>query len=129
MARSAGGEPKLLRARWQSLIESRIYGRRSNRAVSGGKIARRYFVSGIVQGVGFRFFTQRAAENLGVAGYVRNLGDGRVEVYAAGTEEMLDELRSILERGPRGASVSRVSEEITGVQVEYEDGFSVEYDA
>ena len=97
--------------------------------MSGGKIARRYFVSGIVQGVGFRFFTQRAAEKLGVAGYVRNLGDGRVEVYAAGTEEMLDELRSILERGPRGASVSRVSEEITGVQVEYEDGFSVEYDA
>ena len=45
-------------------------------------IARRYFIRGRVQGVGFRDFAQRAAAQLGVSGYARNLDDGRVEVYA-----------------------------------------------
>ncbi|MDE3169369.1 MAG: acylphosphatase [Acidobacteriota bacterium] len=101
----------------------------SGPAVSSRTIARRYFVSGVVQGVGFRFFTQRAAEQLGLAGYVRNWGDGRVEIYASGTEDKLEALRALLERGPRGASVGTVNEEIAGVQSEYEGGFSIEYDA
>jgi len=46
------------------------------------KQARRYFVSGLVQGVGYRYFTQDAADRLRLTGYVRNLRDGRVEVYA-----------------------------------------------
>ena len=50
-------------------------------------IARRYFISGIVQGVGFRYFAQDEAERLHLSGYVRNLRDGRVEVYAIGSPE------------------------------------------
>jgi hypothetical protein len=46
--------------------------------------AKRFFVSGMVQGVGFRFFAERTAASLGVGGYVKNLFDGRVEVYAIG---------------------------------------------
>jgi acylphosphatase len=92
-------------------------------------VAKRYFVSGIVQGVGFRFFVERAAENLGIAGYARNLFDGRVEVYAIGTKQQHESLRASLERGPRAASVSEVKEGEAEVQSEYESGFSIEYDA
>ena len=52
-------------------------------------IAKRYFIRGRVQGVGFRYFAQRAAAELGVTGYTRNLDDGRVEVYAVGTPDQL----------------------------------------
>jgi acylphosphatase len=97
--------------------------------VSDGTIAKRYFVSGIVQGVGFRFFAQRTARQLGISGYTRNLFDGRVEVYAAGTEKHLAALRAELERGPLGASVSSVSEEEAAVQAEYAKEFSIEYNA
>jgi acylphosphatase len=90
--------------------------------------AKRYFVSGMVQGVGYRFFAQRAAEWLGVAGYVRNLRDGRVEVYAVGRPRALLELRAELERGPRGAEVSNVTEEQAEIDPEFARGFSVEYD-
>ena len=51
--------------------------------------AKRYFIRGRVQGVGFRYFAQREAEQLGLRGYTRNLDDGRVEVYAVGTAEQL----------------------------------------
>ena len=71
--------------------------------------ATRFLVSGIVQGVGFRFFTVRAARGLGLRGFARNLPDGRVEVVAAGAEEALRKLREILHRGPAGALVEGVS--------------------
>ena len=93
--------------------------------MSDAKQARRYFVSGIVQGVGFRYFTQRAAHKIGVSGYARNLPDGRVEVYAMGSEEQLDKLRGTLERGPISASVSGVVEEQAGADASYESGFVV----
>jgi acylphosphatase len=51
-------------------------------------------VSGRVQGVGFRWFTRRAAEQLGLAGRVRNLPDGRVEIEVAGSPERLEAFRS-----------------------------------
>ena len=89
--------------------------------------AKRYFVSGMVQGVGYRYFAQRAAERLGVAGYVRNLGDGRVEVYAIGDARALAQLRAELERGPRAAQVSKVTEEKAEIDPEFARGFSVEY--
>jgi len=73
--------------------------------MSADSIARRYFVSGIVQGVGFRYFTQDEAERLQLSGFVRNLRDGRVEVYAIGSGDRLTRLRTLLERGPRGAMV------------------------
>jgi len=67
-------------------------------------------VQGRVQGVGFRWFAQRRATVLGVAGYVRNLDDGDVEVLAVGPPESLDRLREELGRGPMGARVSAVHE-------------------
>jgi len=92
-------------------------------------IARRYFVSGAVQGVGYRYFAQRAAMRLGVTGYTRNLRDGRVEVYAAGSEGALAALRRELERGPQAASVSQVTVEDAAPNALYGDTFSIEYDA
>ena len=90
--------------------------------------ARRFYVSGIVQGVGYRFFAQRVAERLGIAGYVKNLRDGRVEVYAIGSGEQLRALRDELERGPRAASISGVVEEAAEVLPRYAGGFSIEHD-
>jgi acylphosphatase len=78
--------------------------------------ARRWFVRGRVQGVGYRYFAQRAAESLGLAGYVRNLDDGRVEVYAAGPGKKLSELAGMLYRGPRWADVRGVDEEQAAIQ-------------
>ena len=87
-------------------------------------IARRYFIRGRVQGVGFRDFAQRAAAQLGVSGYARNLDDGRVEVYAVGTPEQLSELAGLLLTGPRFASVRGVEEQEAAVQ-QY-DTFQIE---
>ncbi len=90
--------------------------------------AKRFYVSGMVQGVGFRFFAQRAAERLGLAGYVKNLRDGRVEVYAIGQGQQLRALRTELERGPRAASISGVAEEDAEVLPRYAGQFSIEHD-
>ncbi|MBI3666610.1 MAG: acylphosphatase [Acidobacteria bacterium] len=73
--------------------------------------ARLYWVRGLVQGVGYRYFVQRAANELDLAGYVKNLDDGRVEVYAVGTAENLEELASRLKVGPAYADVRGVDEE------------------
>lgn len=91
--------------------------------------AKRYYVSGIVQGVGYRYFARAAAVRLGVEGYARNLHDGRVEVYAMGPVMALHTLRAHLERGPATASVSGVIEEEAEVLVRFAGGFSIEYDA
>lgn len=93
------------------------------------RVARRFFVTGIVQGVGYRFFAQRAAERLGIAGYAKNLWDGRVEVYAMGTEAILDELRTDLQRRPQAASVSSVKEEYATTDPRFDREFSIEYGA
>ena len=90
--------------------------------------ARRYYVSGVVQGVGYRFFAYRAALRLDLAGYVKNLLDGRVEVYAIGPPGALRMLLAELERGPRGASVSDVSEMEAPVDTQFAEGFSIEHD-
>jgi acylphosphatase len=97
--------------------------------VSDAKQAKRYFVSGLVQGVGFRFFTQDAAEKLQVSGYVRNLRDGRVEVFAIGTPKQHEELRSALERGPRLSSVAEVLEEAAAPDPRFENGFVIHHGA
>ena len=92
-------------------------------------VARRYFISGIVQGVGFRYFTQDEAERLHLCGFVRNLRDGRVEAYAIGPAERLDRLRTILERGPRGAMVQQVNEQAAEIEAQFADDFSITYDS
>ena len=91
-------------------------------------VARRYFVSGIVQGVGFRYFTQDEAERLHLCGFVRNLRDGRVEVYAIGPPDKLDRLRTLLERGPRGAMVQHVDEQSAEINPKFAQDFSITYD-
>jgi acylphosphatase len=78
---------------------------------SHSQSARRWFIHGRVQGVGFRYFAQREAEELGLTGYVRNLDDGRVEVYAMGPETKLSELAGRLHQGPRWADVRGVEEQ------------------
>ncbi len=75
------------------------------------QIARRFFVRGRVQGVGFRYFVQRAAEELQLTGYTRNLDDGRVEVYAIGPESKLSTFAALLHQGPRFADVRGVDQE------------------
>jgi acylphosphatase len=72
-------------------------------------IARRYFVSGDVQGVGFRYFVLREVQRIGnIRGFVRNLRDGRVETYAEGEERELAELEKALRKGPFSAEVTNV---------------------
>ena len=89
------------------------------------KLAKRYFISGMVQGVGYRYFTQAAAEELRVSGFVRNLRDGRVEVFAMGAPDQHEQLRAMLERGPRFSSISSVQEESATPDPHYESGFVI----
>jgi len=96
--------------------------------VSAEKQARRFFVSGLVQGVGFRYFAQDAAERLRLAGYVRNLRDGRVEAYAIGPEDRLVRFLALLRKGPRGAMVHAVAEESAALDAQYENEFSITHD-
>jgi len=74
------------------------------------KVAKKYIVSGLVQGVGYRFFAERVANQLGICGYVKNLGDDNVEVYAIGDEASLEEFKHHLAEGPRSARVTRIEE-------------------
>ena len=73
-------------------------------------LARRFLVHGRVQGVGFRWFAEREAHILQIAGWVRNNPDGSVEVLAMGTREQLSGMRSRLREGPRAARVDDVEE-------------------
>ena len=71
-------------------------------------LCRRYLVSGRVQGVSYRANAERAAQRIGVRGWVRNLDDGRVEALAVGSAEELAEFYAWLRRGPRFAEVTDV---------------------
>jgi acylphosphatase len=70
--------------------------------------ARRFLVRGRVQGVGFRWFVEREAHILGIAGWVRNNHDGSVEVLAQGSRDQISGLHSRLREGPRAARVDAV---------------------
>jgi acylphosphatase len=72
--------------------------------------ARRWLVSGRVQGVGFRWFVEQHAQSIGVTGWVRNLDDGRVEAYAVGEEAHLDQLAARIHQGPSLSSVRGVEQ-------------------
>jgi acylphosphatase len=75
------------------------------------QLARLYRIRGRVQGVGFRYFTQRTAVRLGVRGWVRNLPNGDVEVQAEASTIVLGQFREELRRGPRSAEVAEVLEQ------------------
>jgi acylphosphatase len=85
--------------------------------------AKRWLVTGRVQGVGFRYFVQQKAVELELHGWTRNLDDGRVEVYAAGPIERLSDLAAALYLGPRMAEVRGVEE--TEEVLQTLTGFSV----
>ena len=72
-------------------------------------VARRYLISGRVQGVGFRYFVDDTARREGVSGFVRNLHDGRVEALVEGDVEAVGRVEAALWRGPRGARVDEVT--------------------
>lgn len=116
--------------RLQPLLKSRVCGFVAAPGMTDNperRQSRRYFISGMVQGVGYRYFALRAAERLGVTGYAKNLGDGRVEVYAVGKEQALAKFRTELERGPQGALVSNVSEEDAPLLDPFSKRFSIEH--
>ncbi len=87
-------------------------------------VAKRFFVSGRVQGVGFRYFVQDHAAVEGVHGYVRNLPDGRVEALIEGDDESVLRVERALRRGPASARVDDVAVE-TAVPSGRATGFSV----
>jgi acylphosphatase len=75
-------------------------------------MTRRFLVSGHVQGVGFRWYVARHARGLGLAGFARNLADGRVEVVASGGDAAaMTRLEALLRTGPVGAQVESVERE------------------
>jgi len=69
-------------------------------------IARHFIVRGVVQGVAYRWSTEATARRLGVAGWVRNLADGSVEVWAEADAGRIEMLTAWLREGPGGARVS-----------------------
>ncbi len=71
----------------------------------------RWIVTGRVQGVSYRYFTQQQARDLELTGWVRNLTDGSVEVQVAGDAEILERFRQRLEEGPRFGRVDGIAEE------------------
>ena len=73
-------------------------------------VARQIFISGLVQGVGYRFFAQRAAARHQITGYVKNLPDGRVEAWAEGPTESVEGFKNDLATGPAFAVVANVEE-------------------
>jgi len=88
-------------------------------AKTSTKLARKFIVSGRLQGVGYRFFAERCASQLGIAGYVKNCWDGSVEVYAIGDEASLEEFKRHLAEGPRSARVTGVRESSEPVSARY----------
>jgi acylphosphatase len=86
----------------------------------------RMIVRGVVQGVGFRMYTEREAARLGVRGYVRNLPGGDVEIVAEGPAEAVERLIAWARHGPPAARVERVDVMDEGPTDEF-DGFGIRY--
>ncbi|MCT4784081.1 MULTISPECIES: acylphosphatase [Exiguobacterium] len=88
-------------------------------------IAKRLIVSGHVQGVGFRYFTQSTALAYKVKGWVRNLSDGTVEIHAEAEEEQFDSFKQALRDGNRFVGVERIEE--TDIAEEGHRKFDIRY--
>lgn len=79
-----------------------------------GKDRRAYRLSGVVQGVGFRWWARETAVGLGLRGTVRNHPDGTVRLDVAGEPDMLDRFETLLAQGPPGARVTAIQQDRTG---------------
>lgn len=88
------------------------------------RVARHFLISGRVQGVGFRYFTQAAASREGLHGWVRNVPDGSVEVEAEGEADAIERFERALRHGPPGARVDEVEVD-AGMPHGRETGFIV----
>jgi acylphosphatase len=88
------------------------------------RVGRRYLISGRVQGVGFRFYTEAAAAHEGLHGWVRNLPDGRVEIAVEGEAEAVERFERHVRHGPPGARVSDVEVDDM-VPTHHLSGFSI----
>jgi acylphosphatase len=88
-------------------------------AKTAPKIAKKFLITGRVQGVGYRYFAERWASQFGICGYVKNLWDGNVEVYAIGEAIALEELKRQLAEGPRSARVAAIDESDEPVDKRY----------
>jgi acylphosphatase len=88
-------------------------------------VTTRFLVSGMVQGVGFRWFVARHARSLGLRGYARNLPDGNVEVVVDGPEDSLPELERLLQAGPASAQVDQVQRSQEPAAIPAGKGFDV----
>jgi len=88
------------------------------------RVARRFVITGRVQGVGFRYFTQSAATREGLHGWVRNRPDGSVEALAEGDADAVERFERAVRSGPRGARVETVDaqDEVPDMR---ETGFAV----
>ena len=82
-------------------------------------------VRGDVQGVGFRFFVAIAADRIGVAGWVKNLPDGTVEIHATASEKALNEFVDVVRQGPPGSNVTRLVTEKKETPVGLNEGFQI----
>ncbi|ADC89079.1 acylphosphatase [Thermocrinis albus DSM 14484] len=89
-------------------------------------VAYRVYLRGVVQGVGFRAFTRKVAESYALDGWVRNLPDGRVEIWVQGDKDVVWQFLKEVSEGPRGARVD-VMEIVKEVPQHEERGFSVRY--
>jgi acylphosphatase len=89
------------------------------------RITRKYYVSGVVQGVGYRYFAQRVARELKIVGWARNLEDGRVEVLAAGSSHGLNDFEAELRVGPPRAEVRHMAIETEVLNTTKLTGFQI----
>ncbi len=87
----------------------------------------RIIVTGRVQGVGFRYFTVRCANDLGLCGWVRNLPDGSVETAIQGQGEKIEEMIGLLRQGPGSANVSGLEIEEIESKSEELSGFAMRF--
>ena len=83
-------------------------------------------ITGRVQGVGFRYYATRYAENIGIRGYVKNLADGSVEILAEGEEEQIEQFKDRLEKGSGYARIDDISITFKPYEAKYQT-FGVEY--
>jgi len=86
-----------------------------------------WYISGLVQGVGYRYFALRQAMALGLIGTVQNLPDGRVKVVAQGNPDILSSFHALLSEGPRGGLVKDILEDRAEPDEKYFQGFKVTY--
>jgi len=97
-----------------------------DRQERGQRVALRLRLRGHVQGVGFRWFVRGVARELGLAGRVRNLRDGSVEIEVAGDPESVEELKARVRQGPPGAAVAGLHEERLAAEPDW-DGFQIDH--